>query len=141
MNLLLLEDSPTDSRLLVESLREAVDVGALEVLTVRRLSDALRQLRQSSFSCVLVDLGLPDAGGVDAVRQIHEADPGVAIVVLTGLEDRRAAEKARALGARDYLVKGQYWGGDLLQVIRRAIVGAETLSRSSPAWAQAAAGV
>lgn len=131
LGLLLVEDSPTDSRLLMESIRDAVNSGEVAVQTVRRLSDALRELRRFSFSCVLVDLGLPDGEGVGQVRRIREADPRVAIVVLTGLEDPHTAAEARALGAQDYVVKGQYWGGELLKVVRRAVsrsVGAETAS-------------
>ncbi|MGQ0622318.1 MAG: response regulator [Panacagrimonas sp.] len=107
--------------------------------TVRRLADALNQLRQFSFSCVLVDLGLPDAEGTTPVRRIREADPGVAIVVLSGRQDDRVAGQALALGAQDYRVKGQCWGEDLLHVIRRAIDRTGTPSQASQA--QAAAGV
>jgi ActR/RegA family two-component response regulator len=121
LGLLLLEDSPADSRLLVESLRDAVSSGQVVVQTVRRLADALRELKRMRFSCVLVDLGLPDGEGVAHVHRIREADPGVAIIVLTGLGDQRAADEAFRLGAQDYLLKGQYWGDELLQVIRRAI--------------------
>lgn len=124
LGLLLLEDSPTDSRLLVESLREAVSAGQVAVQTVRRLADALRELKRFSFSCVLVDLGLPDGEGVAHVQRIRDADTGVAIVVLTGLEDERAARQAFELGAHDYLVKGRYWGEELLQVVRRAVARA-----------------
>lgn len=121
LGLLLLEDSPADSRLLVESLRDAVASGQVVVQTVRRLADALRELKRMRFSCVLVDLGLPDGEGVAHVGRIREADPGVAVIVLTGLGDQRAADEAFRLGAHDYLLKGQYWGEELLQVIRRAV--------------------
>ncbi|HKY92505.1 MAG TPA: response regulator [Nevskiaceae bacterium] len=134
LGLLLLEDSPADSRLLVESLRDAVSSGKVVVQTVRRLADALRELKRMRFSCVLVDLGLPDGEGVAHVRRIREADPGVAIIVLTGLGDQRAADEAFRLGAQDYLLKGQYWGEELLQVIRRAIAknrGGDTVSEAA----------
>ena len=60
-----------------------------------------------------MDLGLPDGEGVAHVRRIREADTSVAIVVLTGLEDERAAQQAFELGAHDYLVKGRVWGEEL----------------------------
>ena len=128
LGLLLLEDSPADSRLLVESLREYVNSGAIVIQTVRRLADALRELKRFQFSCVLVDLGLPDGEGVRNVARIREADANIAIVVLTGLTDERAADEAFALGAQDYLIKGQRLGDELLEFVRRAIakVGVST---------------
>lgn len=121
LGLLLLEDSPADSRLLVESLRDRVNAGTVVIQTVRRLADALRELKRFRFSCVLVDLGLPDGQGVDTVLRIREADEGIAIVVLTGLADQRAADEAFRLGAQDYLIKGQRLGDELLEFVQRAI--------------------
>jgi EAL domain-containing protein (putative c-di-GMP-specific phosphodiesterase class I)/ActR/RegA family two-component response regulator len=121
LGVLLLEDSPADSRLLVESLRDQTSSGNLVIQTVRRLADALRELKRFHFSCVLVDLGLPDGEGVRNVARIREADPNVAIVVLTGLADERAAEEAFELGAQDYLIKGQRLGDELLAFVRLAI--------------------
>lgn len=121
LGLLLLEDSPADSRLLVESLRERVNEGTVVIQTVRRLADALRELKRFRFSCVLVDLGLPDGEGVANVARIREADEGIAIVVLTGLNDQRAADEAFRLGAQDYLIKGERFGDELLEFVQRAI--------------------
>jgi EAL domain-containing protein (putative c-di-GMP-specific phosphodiesterase class I)/ActR/RegA family two-component response regulator len=121
LGLLLLEDSPADSRLLVESLREHTTAGTVVIQTVRRLSDALRELKRFRFSCILVDLGLPDGDGVRNVARIREADANVAIVVLTGLADDAAAEEAFKLGAQDYLIKGQRLGDELLAFVRVAV--------------------
>lgn len=121
LGLLLLEDSPADSRLLVESLRERVNNGTVVIQTVRRLADALRELKRFRFSCVLVDLGLPDGEGVANVARIREADEAIAIVVLTGLADQRAADEAFRLGAQDYLIKGERLGEELLEFVHRAI--------------------
>lgn len=130
LGLLLLEDSPADSRLLVESLRERVQDGSLVIQTVRRLADALRELKRFRFSCVLVDLGLPDGQGVANVARIREADPDVAIVVLTGLNDQGAAEEAFRLGAQDYLIKGERLGEELLRFVEQAVL--KRASRREP---------
>lgn len=136
LGILLVEDSPADSRLLVESLRERVNDGSVVIQTVRRLADALRELKRFRFSCVLVDLGLPDGDGVAHVARIREADPGVAIVVLTGLADQNAASEAFRLGAQDYLIKGQRLGDELLDFVRHAIAKS---GRASPGGEPSAA--
>ena len=56
---------------------------------------------------ILLDLGLPDAQGLGAVRRAHVAAPRIPLVVLTGLDDESLAAQALQEGAQDYLVKGQ----------------------------------
>lgn len=121
LSVLLVEDSPFDSRLLIEALRPATLSGEVVVQTVKRLSLAIAELQRVSFSCVLLDLGLPDGQGVDNVRALREIDSSAAIVVLTGLDDERSATQALQLGAQDYLLKGEIDGERLLKLIRRAV--------------------
>lgn len=51
-------------------------------------------------------IGLPDSAGLDTVRRMHAAAPGVPIVVITAHDDEVAALHAVQHGADDYLVKG-----------------------------------
>ena len=121
LSVLLVEDSPMDGRLLLEALRPAIQGGELIVQTVKRLSLAIEALRGFDFSCVLLDLGLPDGNHVENVRVLREVDRKTAIIVLTGLADERLAAEALALGAQDYLVKGENDGEQLLKQLRRAV--------------------
>jgi len=121
LSVLLVEDSLADGRLLLEALKPAVNAGELLVQTVKRLSQATEELKRFDFSCVLLDLGLPDGQGVDNVRTLRAVDQRPAIIVLTGLNDERAAVEALKLGAQDYLLKGETDADQLLKLIRRAI--------------------
>jgi DNA-binding response OmpR family regulator len=82
------------------------------VLPAPTASDALRLCRYNQPDLLLLDLALPDASGLDVLREIRQADgadarfdPKLPVIVLTG---RGAdAERVRGLefGADDYLVK------------------------------------
>ena len=73
-----------------------------ELLVCSRLKDALERLRERRFSSAVVDLVVPDARGLDVVRKLHAADPGLAIVVLSGeIED--VAEQGLAVGAHEVI--------------------------------------
>lgn len=121
LSILLVEDSPADGRLLVELLKPASLAGQVIVQTVKSLKLAQATLQSSEFSCVLLDLGLPDGRGVDNVRVLRELDRKTAIIVLTGLADEKLAAEALKLGAQDYLVKGESDGEQLLKQLRRAV--------------------
>jgi diguanylate cyclase (GGDEF)-like protein/PAS domain S-box-containing protein len=124
---LLVEDNPGDARLLLEMFYEdgARDT---ELLQVACMADAERVLAERAVDIILLDLGLPDAQGLDAVRRAHAAAPRVPLVVLTGLDDESLAAQALQQGAQDYLIKGQIAAGSgqvetrgLLRALRYAV--------------------
>ncbi|HEY2549958.1 MAG TPA: SpoIIE family protein phosphatase [Streptosporangiaceae bacterium] len=104
--LLLVEDDPADMVLVEELL---ADCGIRASLSwVRSLGEARERLgRDGMPGCILLDLHLPDAQGLDAVGQMLAAAPAAPIVVLTGLAEESAGLAAVAAGAQDYLIKGQ----------------------------------
>lgn len=121
LSVLLVEDSPLDGRLLLEALRPAMTGGEVVVQTVKRLGAAVEELKRFSFSCVLLDLGLPDGRGVGNVTALREVDKKAAIIVLTGLDDEHSAAETVKLGAQDYLIKGETDGEKMMKLIRRAV--------------------
>jgi diguanylate cyclase (GGDEF)-like protein/PAS domain S-box-containing protein len=119
-NLLLVEDNPGDARLLREMLNEQGSA-AIELTHVLRVSEAERHLAGHAVDIILLDLGLPDAQGVGAVRRTHNAAPRVPLVVLTGEDDESLAMQAQQEGAQDYLIKGQIVTRGLLRSLRYAV--------------------
>ena len=120
-SVLLVEDDPDFALLVGEGLRDAWR-GELEVHEVTRLGDALDHLAEHGADCMVLDLSLPDAAGLDAVARVVEAAPTLPVVVLTGREgEEELGARAVRLGAQDYLIKGR--GGDdlLARTIRYAI--------------------
>ena len=116
--ILLVEDDDGDA-LLVEELLHDTDIP--HALTrCRTAADARTALAAGPVDCVLLDLHLPDASGVETVQAV-QADTRAAIIVLTGLDEPRAGVDALAAGAQDYLVKGKV-DPDLMQrAVRYAV--------------------
>ncbi len=103
---LLIEDNPGDARLLREMFDEQGARGT-ELTIMQSMSEAEKYLAENAVDIVLLDLGLPDAQGLAAVRRAHAAAPRVPLVVLTGMDDESLATQALQEGAQDYLVKSQ----------------------------------
>ena len=66
---------------------------------------ALAQLRTRHADVAMVDLRMPDIGGLDVIRGIREIDPRCQTVLMTGYSTVDTAVEAIKLGAMDYLSK------------------------------------
>ncbi len=118
--LLLVEDNPGDARLLREMLNEPGSRDP-DLIHVDRMGAAEEYLAEYLVDIILLDLGLPDAQGLVAVRRAHAAAPRVPLVVLTGLDDETLATQTLKEGAQDYLIKGQIETRGLLRALRYAV--------------------
>jgi len=118
--ILLIEDNPGDARLIQEMFKEQGSP-SIEFRHVECMKDAERFLGTRSADIILLDLGLPDAQGLDAVRRAHAAAPDVPLVVLSGLDDESMAIQALQEGAQDYLIKGQIEPRELVRALRYAV--------------------
>ncbi|MEO8197637.1 MAG: EAL domain-containing protein [Thermoanaerobaculia bacterium] len=118
--ILLVEDNPGDARLFREMLAEEGlrDTG---VTQAECLLEAEKLLAVRTFDLILLDLGLADAQGLEAVRRAHAAAPRVPLVVLTGRDDEALALRALQEGAEDFLVKDQIDSRGLLRAMRYGI--------------------
>jgi diguanylate cyclase (GGDEF)-like protein/PAS domain S-box-containing protein len=118
--LLVVEDNPGDARLIREMFNEQ-DAHRTEFTHVECMCDAEKHLADNQVDIILLDLGLPDAQGLEAVRRARKAAPRTPLVVLTGLDDESLASQALQDGAQDYLVKGQIESRSLLRSLRYAV--------------------
>jgi len=117
LHVLLVEDDDGDAVLVEELLSDAgLDTDVTRAWSLEAAVDALA----FPVDCVLLDLGLPDATGFDALVRLRDASDA-ALVVLTGLDDAERGLEAVAAGAQDYLVKGTVDGEALGRAVRYAV--------------------
>jgi diguanylate cyclase (GGDEF)-like protein/PAS domain S-box-containing protein len=120
LQVLLVEDNARDVRLLRE-MANAHSWFTAEWTHVSRMAEAEKLLSERAVDIILLDLGLPDAHGLEAVRRAHTAAPRVPLVVLTDLDDEALGLQALQEGAQDYLIKGQIETRGLRRALRYAI--------------------
>jgi DNA-binding NtrC family response regulator len=101
LNLLIVDDE----RAIREACREvAVSLG-FSTYMADSAEQAARALESQNFDAVLLDLRLPGAGGLDALRKIKERRPEAVVVVVTGYGTVQSAVQAMKHGAYDYVTK------------------------------------
>jgi len=116
LRVLLIEDDDGDALLVEEMLADSDHPVSLD--RVETMAAAVSG--QIHADCVLLDLQLPDAIGLDGLARLREHAPNTAVVVLTGQRDELNGVAAVASGAQDYLVKDQVDGPLLVKAVRYA---------------------
>ena len=62
-------------------------------------------LREGEFDLLILDINMPDRGGLDILKHARAAHPGMKVLVLSGYPDRQYAMNVLKAGASGYLSK------------------------------------
>jgi DNA-binding response OmpR family regulator len=101
MRLLLVEDNERFAALLKQGLAAAGFV--VDVLSTAQ--DAAAALRTSRFEIVVLDLGLPDADGLEVLAEMRHRQDATPVLILTARGNLKDRVTGLQSGADDYLVK------------------------------------
>jgi DNA-binding response OmpR family regulator len=94
-----------DEAELVSALEERLNLRGFQASGVTTGAEALSLVGEAPFDVVVLDLKMPGLDGLEVIRRIKAERPGLQIVLLTGWGSEEDAEKGKALGAYDYLMK------------------------------------
>ncbi len=76
-----------------------------EVSTVENASDALTRLAEQRWDAALVDIKMHGTDGIELQRRMHEVDPELIVIIMTGYASVETAVTALKNGAYDYVTK------------------------------------
>lgn len=94
-----------DERNLVRSLLFALEGAGIKGRGAHDGKSALALAAELRPDAILLDLRLPDVSGLDLLPRLHEAAPGVPVIMISAHGDTRAAVQCVKAGALDYLTK------------------------------------
>lgn len=102
-NILIVEDDELSGRLLQSILIK----GGYKVEVCVQGSDAIQRLESSSVQVdlILTDIMMPLMGGFDFIAHIKKNGASTHFMVITSLKDKATMEKAKTMGAVDYITK------------------------------------
>jgi len=94
-----------DDAVAVRGLTQLLEMDGHEAVGLLQPELALVRLRAEAFDVLVTDLEMPGVHGLELVRAAREAQPGLAVVVVTAYDHSPAGASALALGARRVLGK------------------------------------
>lgn len=128
-----------DDRTTLELLSDHLTADRYGVLAAPTAADALRLCQYGSPDLLLLDLTLPDASGLDVLREIRNPDSAVSrfdsrlgVIVLSGRGTERDRVRGLEQGADDYVVKPYHYSELLARigaVLRRRRTGNNRVTR------------
>jgi two-component system response regulator DevR len=69
------------------------------------VAEGRRRMTEGCIDAAIVDIPLPDEGAPKMVRDLHEANPSIPVLVMTALEDSAVHEQMLCAGADEVLPK------------------------------------
>jgi NarL family two-component system response regulator LiaR len=128
IKVMLVDDHSMVRRGLIAILKNESD---LEVIAEARDGrEAIEQCEVTQPDVILMDLVMPELGGVAATRMILERWPDIHILTLTSFQEKELVQEALQAGATGYLLKNVS-GGELADAIRSTYAGKPTLAREA----------
>jgi excisionase family DNA binding protein len=98
---LVVDDQPTVCELLKRTLEKPGRV----VIAVNSGMEAVEQLKEIKFNCILLDLVMPDMDGVKLLEHIRKIDKDVPVIAVTGHPDSPLSAQAVELGVAGVVTK------------------------------------
>jgi DNA-binding NtrC family response regulator len=104
-----------------EFFQKLLEKTASQVHAVGSGAEGIQALLQSAFALVILDIRLPDANGIEILKQAREISPLTPVIMITAYGTVEDAVRAMKLGAFDFLMKPFEETGKVLITIKNAI--------------------
>lgn len=94
-----------DEKAIANALKLKLEGSGLDVVTASDGAEALKVLGEEKFSLMLLDLMMPGTDGFEVLESLKKKGVNVPVIVMSNLGQGEDIERAKKLGAKDYLVK------------------------------------
>ncbi len=117
--ILLVDDDKVDRM----AVRRALSAAPIQIDECERAADVYARLPApgNAYDCLMIDCYLPDANGVELIRNLRAQGVSTPILAVTGQSDESIEDALIAAGASDYLPKQDWQSERLMRRIRYAI--------------------
>ena len=115
--ILIIENNPGDYALIADLLLEQIEAPILSHAVNYKQAKEILNLSDNKFDVILLDITLPDKGGVPLIIDIVKLAIGVPVIVLTSYADFEYGVQSISLGVSDYIMKDELTSFSLYKTI------------------------
>ncbi len=108
-----------DEEIVIRSCLRILEGNGYEIDVAHDGHDALRKVESNTYDVMILDIMMPNLGGLEVLRRVKETHPDVDVIMITGLSQIDTAVQAMKLGAFDYISK-PFEPDELKLVVQRA---------------------
>jgi DNA-binding NtrC family response regulator len=108
-----------DDKAFLQIIAERIQKRGMEVSTAESAAAALQLLEEQSYDAVILDLMMPETGGIEAFKIIQERQPEIQVIFVSGHPSVSKGIEAMKDGAMGFLPKPIYIN-DLIEKIKQA---------------------
>ena len=116
-----------DDQIVLDSISQILTDENYDVDVALRGGEGRDRAIRKDYDIVLIDIRMPDIGGIKVLRDIKQKRPALPVVMITGYATAPSAEMAMNLGAADFIEK-PFEPEELLKTVASAIQTARTPS-------------
>ncbi len=123
----ILEDLKEVAMAMKESFNDQDDMTCTQVY--HNAEDAMQFLEHNPSDILIVDIGLPRASGIDAIRYLTQVSPGMQFCMFTVYEEDDKIFQSLQVGAKGYILKGSS-SARIIESVRELYKGGSPMSPS-----------
>ncbi len=86
-------------------LEKFLSLKGYEVFSATDGPTAISKVKEVRPHIVLLDIRMPEMGGMEVLQEIKKVDPNIGVIMVTGVTDNEEAQKTLEMGAYDYITK------------------------------------
>jgi DNA-binding NtrC family response regulator len=109
-----------DEEIVIKSCLRILGGGNYHVEAAYDGREALRKIGENPYDVMILDVVMPNMGGLEVLRRVKETHPDMDVIMVTGLSKVDTVVRARKLGARDFISK-PFEPDELKLVVQRAL--------------------
>lgn len=112
-----------DERIIVELLKRKLEKEGYQVSVGRDGVEGLERMRENKPDLVLLDIIMPRMGGLEVMEKMREEDglKDIPVVVISNSGQPVELDRAKKLGAKDWLVKTEFDPQEVIRKVKKQI--------------------
>jgi two-component system invasion response regulator UvrY len=127
IRVLIADDHAVVRRGMIQILGEAPDIVVVGQASTGR--QVVEKVREGSYDVLVLDIAMPEGGGLEVLHQLQTLKPDLPILILTMHSEKQYAERTLKAGAAGYLTK-ETAPDELITAIRQVAGGGKYISRA-----------